>query len=90
MLKIYGLTLAIVSLIALLFYGYDKKRAKKGKGRIPEFCLLTLAAIGGGVGAFLGMQIFRHKTNIRRKAHFVIGVPICALSQIALLVWLLL
>ncbi len=90
MLNAYIAVCGAMSLIAFFLYGTDKKRAKKEKGRIPELALLTFAALGGGVGAVFGMQLFRHKTNIKRKPHFVLGVPICALAQIALLVILLL
>lgn len=88
MLNIYLAVCGAMSVFALMLYGIDKRNAKKGKTRVPELALLTFAALGGGVGAFLGMQIFRHKTNIRRKAHFVLGVPLCALAQLALLLLL--
>ncbi len=84
----YTIVLLSVSLVTFFLYALDKRRAKRGGGRIPELCLLTLAALGGGAGAFIGMQLLRHKTNIKRKAHFVIGVPICMLSQLFLLAWL--
>ena len=90
MLNAYVAVCGVMSLFAFCFYGIDKRRARKAKSRIPELTLLTFAALGGGVGAFLGMQLFRHKTNIRRKPHFVLGVPICALAQIAffgMLIW---
>ena len=46
-------------------YGVDKRRAKRGAWRIPEKTLLLLAALGGGIGAWLGMEVFRHKTQHR-------------------------
>lgn len=88
MLNAYIAVCCAMSFIALLLFGIDKRRAKGGKDRIPELTLLSFAALGGGLGAFLGMQLFRHKTNIRRKAHFVLSVPLCVLSQAALLLML--
>ena len=39
-----------------------KWKAKKGSWRISEATLLILAAIGGSIGALLGMKIWHHKT----------------------------
>ena len=39
-----------------------KVKAKKGSWRISEATLLILAAIGGSIGALLGMKIWHHKT----------------------------
>ena len=58
--------LILVNLIAFLMYGMDKWNAIKGLQRIPEKTLLGIAAAGGSVGAYAGMQFFRHKT---RKNH---------------------
>lgn len=89
MLNVYVAVCCAMSFIAFLLFFTDKRRAKGGKDRIPELTLLSFAALGGGWGAFLGMQLFRHKTNIRRKAHFVLSVPLCALAQAVLLLMLL-
>jgi uncharacterized membrane protein YsdA (DUF1294 family) len=45
-----------------------------------------MAAIGGSVGAWLGMQVWRHKTQ---HAKFRYGIPIILIAQVALLVWFL-
>ena len=74
-----------MSLMAFFLYGLDKRRAKRDGRRIPELTLLTFAALGGGLGALLGMLLFRHKTNFARKAHFVLGVPLCLACQLMLL-----
>ena len=65
--------LLIMNFLTWVIYGLDKGRAKSGKWRIPERTLLILAAIGGSVGALIGMLMFRHKT---RKAKFVTLVPV--------------
>lgn len=62
-----------VNVVTFFIYGMDKHKAKAGQWRIPEAQLLLLAAIGGSVGALLGMRRFHHKT---RKAKFYIGVPV--------------
>ena len=35
----------------------DKRKAKKGKRRIPEKTLFILVGLGGGIGGILGIQI---------------------------------
>lgn len=53
----------IMSIIAFFVMGYDKSKAKKQSHRISEKTLWTLAVLGGGIGAYIGMQLFRHKTK---------------------------
>ena len=53
----------ICTLMALLFYGADKRKAVKGKWRVSEKCLLTISFFGSGVGGLWAMQRFRHKTK---------------------------
>ena len=81
-LIIYGI---LVNVIAFLLYGIDKWKARKGLRRIPERVLLEIAVIGGSVGAYVGMQLFRHKT---RKVKFSVGVPIIFFIQIAILLYI--
>ena len=61
-----------INIIAFVMYGIDKQRAIKDKWRIPEATLISLAALGGGAGALLGMLIWHHKT---KKWKFRILVP---------------
>ena len=65
----------------------DKQRARKKRWRIPEATLLTVAALGGSAGCFLGMRLCRHKT---RKPKFSIGIPVILLAQVLLFGWLIL
>ena len=84
MAKALLLWFGAVSLLALVFFGWDKGMAKAGRRRIPEAALWASAILGGGVGAFLGMKLFRHKT---RKGFFPAGLPLLAVLQIGLLIW---
>lgn len=54
---------AVVSLVAFVAYGLDKRKAKKNAWRTPESVLLGLGFFGGAVGALIGMNLFRHKTK---------------------------
>ena len=85
-MKYLAIYYSAMNLIALLFYGVDKKRAIREEWRIPESTLLILAAMGGGLGAILGMRLFHHKT---RKWKFRILVPLFFIAHIALIVWIL-
>ena len=77
---IYLLTINVITFLAMLI---DKKKAEKGRWRIKESTLLTLALIGGSIGEVLGMYVFRHKT---KKTRFFIGVPVMLVLQIILLI----
>lgn len=82
--------LAAVNVTAFCLMGVDKRRAKlraagasaKKVRRIPEATLLLWAGCFGGVGATLGMFVFRHKT---RHWYFRIGLPVMAAVQVLLL-----
>ena len=58
--------LIIVNIVAFAAMASDKKRARNKAWRIPESVLLTLAFIGGSLGALLGMFACRHKTKHRK------------------------
>ncbi|PKH11432.1 MULTISPECIES: DUF1294 domain-containing protein [Planomicrobium] len=77
--------IAILSLMALIMMKIDKRQAQKRGQRIPEKNLWRVALFGGGIGAYMGMMAFRHKT---KHTNFRIGFLMLALLQAALLVWL--
>ncbi|ARO29990.1 hypothetical protein NXC14_CH02044 [Rhizobium sp. NXC14] len=60
--KTAALFLAL-NLIAFSIYFLDKQPARNGGWRISERSLLTLALIGGSLGAVAAQQILRHKTR---------------------------
>lgn len=64
----------------------DKEKAKKNLWRIPERTLLTVAAIGGSLGATIAMHLFRHKT---KHPKFFIGLPCILAVHIVLLILVL-
>lgn len=63
MLLYYGIFIAVMSVIAWILYAADKRKAKKGKWRIPEATLLGMGFCGGAIGALLAMNTLRHKTK---------------------------
>ena len=74
----------LIYYLLVIIYGIDKDKAKKAKWRISEATLLTMAAVGGSIGAWLGMKAWHHKTQHRK---FKYGVPIILLIQIALMIY---
>ena len=85
-LKILLFYLLIINAATLLLMHADKRKARKNAWRIPEATLMGAAALGGSLGALLGMGLFRHKT---KHPKFFIGIPVLLALQILLLVWLL-
>ena len=77
--------LLAVNSLTFLLYGIDKYKAKKGRWRISEATLLTMAAIGGSIGAWAGMRTWHHKT-MHKKVKY--GIPVIIIMQIALVVYL--
>ncbi|MDD3137963.1 MAG: DUF1294 domain-containing protein [Lachnospiraceae bacterium] len=71
-MKYIVIYLIVVNSIAFLIFGVDKNRAKRGSWRIPESTLISIAVIGGSLGAYLGMKAFHHKTKHMK---FAVGVP---------------
>ena len=78
--------LLAVNIVTFLLYGIDKYKAKKGKWRISEATMLTMAAIGGSIGAWAGMRLWHHKTMHKK---FKYGIPVIIILQVALAVYLL-
>lgn len=73
--------LLIINAAGFLLMLVDKYKARKNLWRIPEATLLGVAAIGGSVGALLGMYAIRHKT---RHLKFTLGIPVLLALQIVL------
>ncbi len=71
-----ALWLLTVNVVAFAAFGHDKRLARRGARRIPEFRLLLWAALGGALGAWLGMRVFHHKTQ---KPLFRLLVPLLLL-----------
>lgn len=73
----------VANIVAFSMMGVDKWKARTGRYRIPERTLLLWCACLGGLGGWLGMQVFRHKIRNRK---FTFTVPVMMLAQIVLLV----
>ena len=80
---IIGCYLLLVNLLAFALYGIDKRKAKKKKFRIPERTLLWMARLGGGIGSWIGIMLFHHKTKHTR---FKVIVPLWTVIWLVVLI----
>ena len=77
--------LLLINAAAFMLMLVDKRKARKNRWRIPERTLILSAALGGSIGALLGMYTFRHKT---KHLKFTLGIPAILIAQIALAIWI--
>ena len=75
--------LVVINVATFFTYGLDKWKAKRSRWRIREAALLTLAVLGGSIGAWLGMKVWHHKTQHKK---FKVGIPIIIIAQ-AIIIW---
>ena len=78
--------LLVINLVTFLVFGLDKWKAKRKEKkdsvrRVPEKTLFLLSALGGSVGALLGMNGFHHKTLHKS---FRFGIPAILALQIVI------
>ena len=76
--------LVLINLITFFVFGLDKWKARRKEThestrRVPEKTLFLLSALGGSVGALLGMKVFHHKTLHKT---FRFGIPAILALQI--------
>lgn len=74
--------LGVMSALAFVLFGWDKHLARRRRRRIPEASLLGCAALGGSIGALVGMFLFHHKT---RKPAFRLWVPLALILHATVL-----
>ena len=80
------LCFALLQLIAMIVTVYDKSCAKRGKRRIRERTLLTVAFFGGASVMYITMLIVRHKT---KHFKFMFFLPLMIIFHIVLLYFIL-
>lgn len=51
----------LMSIITLIVYAWDKRKARLGEWRTRERTLHILALLGGWPGSFIAMRVVRHK-----------------------------
>jgi uncharacterized membrane protein YsdA (DUF1294 family) len=73
--------LGSMGLAAFVLFAYDKWQAGRGGGRVAEFTLCCVSALGGWPGGLLGILVFRHKSakgsfQMKFAAAFVVWVAL--------------
>ncbi len=81
---LFPIIYALINAASYALYGIDKFKARKDKWRISEQSLL-IVSLFGPIGALLGMQQFRHKTQ---KPIFRFLVPAFAGIHLLLVLWI--
>lgn len=84
-MKYFIIYLLTINLLAISIMGIDKQKAKAHAWRIPEKTLFLVSLLGGSLGTWCGMYLFRHKT---KHWYFVIGMPLILFLQIAAIIYL--
>ena len=79
------LYLVVMTIVGLVIMKADKVKASKQKWRVKESTLFLISLLGGSLGTWLGMYLFRHKT---KHWYFVVFMPLILIGHIALLVFL--
>ena len=76
---LWSIILAI-NIVAFILVAIDKWKSKHNKWRIRESSFFIIGLLGGGIGVYAGMIIFRHKTNHLK---FTMGIPVLILINMA-------
>ena len=78
--------LVIINAVGLVIMLIDKHNAIHRLSRIPERGLFAISLLGGSLGTWLGMLLFRHKT---KKPKFAVGFPLIFCLHVGLIIYLL-
>ncbi|MBR7554241.1 DUF1294 domain-containing protein [Allobacillus sp. GCM10007491] len=76
--------LVMINIIGFAVMGWDKRKARRQQYRIPESRIWAIALSGGALGAWAGMNVFRHKT---KHIQFAFGLPLITLVWAAVFLW---
>lgn len=80
---VLGAYILFLNIYMFLLMGKDKEFAKKRANRIPERHFMLWSAVGGAIGAYIGMKHYHHKTKHRK---FTIGIPIIIIIHILIVI----
>jgi len=72
-IQIFLIVYVIWNVCVFMAMGRDKRQAKLHRRRIPEANLLLMGTVLGGIGLYLGMKYFHHKTA---HSKFIVGAPL--------------
>ena len=76
----------IINLFAIFLMKYDKVKAINNQYRVSEKTLFLIALILGGIGIYIGIYLFRHKT---KHVKFTVGIPLIIILNILTIYYLI-
>lgn len=76
----------IINLFAIFLMKYDKVKAINNQYRVNEKTFFLIALILGGIGIYIGMYLFRHKT---KHVKFTVGIPLIIILNILTIYYLI-
>jgi uncharacterized membrane protein YsdA (DUF1294 family) len=82
--------LVAINLTTFGYYGYDKARASAGRRRVPEVVLHGLVLLGGTLGGYAAMRLFRHKTvkgSFRLVFWFIVVLQVGLIAAVSYRLW---
>ena len=79
------IALLILNIFGFILVSLDKYKAKNKLWRIPERSFFILSILGGGIGIYIGLFLFNHKT---RHWYFMVIIPLIILAQIVFIYYL--
>ena len=78
--------LVFINVLTFFMFLADKLFAMEHSWRTKIFRLLFVCFIGGSVGGYIAMNIFRHKTNMN---YFTVGLPMMFVMHVFVLFYLM-
>ena len=82
----FSIYVILINVIGFFIMKLDKNKAKHGKYRISEKAIFVIALLLGGIGVYLGMYKFRHKT---KHLSFTVGIPVCIIINLFTIYYIL-
>ena len=76
----------IINLFEIFLMKYYKVKAINNQYRVNERTLFLIALILGGIGIYIGMYLFRHKT---KHVKFTVGIPLIIILNILTIYYLI-
>lgn len=82
--------LLAVNAVTFAYYGHDKASARAGRRRVPEVVLHALVFLGGTLGGYCAMRLFRHKTikgSFRVVFWFIVVLQLGLIAAVLYQMW---
>lgn len=73
------IALSIINAAGFILVALDKRKARKKLWRVSEKTFFLIALIGGSIGIYVSMLLFRHKT---KHWYFMIGIPAILVAEL--------